>query len=475
MANKGKRTGSKPDWRPFEKVFGKRDGFESEFILPRRWDGADIYSDLNKLLADYSDAVKNNRSRQSHKELEDRIDKVCGSVLEMLRLYLHGYPSEAYAVMKALMEKLDEDPLYIDGSDVKSLYRMSSVKENIDDKPRIFHAPYNIRPKIRTYRYSIAGYPSLYLAESLELAEEEMHLFRDKKPAIAARFEFDRDFAKENLTKILEFGVRPQDLASPEDDKTKNAPEGGAEKDGEENAQAKNTPEGSAEKDVNEKAQEETIRGKFEDSVRRADDIKERFALQPSMPEAADRTAKAGLPAPERYMLWYPLIAACSYVRTNREDPFAPEYIVPQLLAQWMRSENTGELVGIRYFSCYSRHASEKGRNYVFPSSGDPIVLKDGVRQYCPVLNEAFAFTGTEYLPEYAEVGALQKALEIKVAERAFRLTREDYKKETKVELPAQLMYVAARSFMWCEKLKSADNMDGVVSIGDSAFYGCER
>ena len=34
----------------------------------------------------------------------------------------------------------------------------------------------------------------------------------------------------------------------------------------------------------------------------------------------------------EAYLLWYPLIAACSYIRTNKKDPFAAEYIVPQLL-----------------------------------------------------------------------------------------------------------------------------------------------
>lgn len=31
------------------------------------------------------------------------------------------------------------------------------------------------------------------------------------------------------------------------------------------------------------------------------------------------------------YMLWYPLIAACSYIRVNKNDPFAAEYIIPQL------------------------------------------------------------------------------------------------------------------------------------------------
>ena len=61
------------------------------------------------------------------------------------------------------------------------------------------------------------------------------------------------------------------------------------------------------------------------------------------------------------YLLWYPLIASCSYIRVNKKDPFAAEYIIPQLLMQWVRNEmcskqNNGceKLVGIRYFSCSS-------------------------------------------------------------------------------------------------------------------------
>ncbi|MBR6429508.1 MAG: leucine-rich repeat domain-containing protein [Clostridia bacterium] len=443
--------------------------YESKFDLPRRWDGKEIYLDLDKLLYDYYNEVNENYQGT----IKDRILVVCDTIREMLRLYLHGYPSDAYLKMKELMEVLDEAPLYTNGNDerIKYLYRMSSVPENIDDKSRIFHAPYNIRPKIRTYRYSIAGYPSLYLAESLQLAEEEMHLFRDKKTAIAARFEFDKEFADKNITKILDFGIRPQDLVS--------------------NEPLESEIEGvhSVSKNGAEKARQlkiEKLRAAFEKGVINADKIKQKFIKRNGINGSIKPRKRKALSAPERYMLWYPLIAACSYVRTNREDHFAPEYIIPQLLTQWMRSENTGELVGIRYFSCYSRSASEVGCNYVFPTSGDPIILRDGIRQYCPVLNEAFKFTGTEYLPEYTQgLVDMERVLVRKRAERVFKLTRADFKNENKVELPSQLMYIAARSFMNCTKLNSVSKkavktnvgevvIGGIVSIGDEAFSGCK-
>jgi len=108
------------------------------------------------------------------------------------------------------------------------------------------------------------------------------------------------------------------------------------------------------------------------------------------------------------YLLWYPLIASCSYIRTNKNDPFAAEYVIPQLLMQWVRNEigsNTGDeyaqLVGIRYFSCASVKASDMGFNYVFPTSGQQ---KSGELPYCAVLSKAFRLTNPVYLHEYDDL-----------------------------------------------------------------------
>lgn len=40
-------------------------------------------------------------------------------------------------------------------------------------RTRVLHTPYNLRSKVSTSRYSIAGYPSLYLGTSLQLCCKE--------------------------------------------------------------------------------------------------------------------------------------------------------------------------------------------------------------------------------------------------------------------------------------------------------------
>lgn len=114
-----------------------------------------------------------------------------------------------------------------------------------------------------------------------------------------------------------------------------------------------------------------------------------------------------------KYFLWYPLIAACSYIRTYKNDPFAPEYIIPQLLMQWARREiqnkNKWEkTTGIRYFSCSSVRASDMGFNYVFPTSGE--WLSYGL-PYCHILSSSFRLTKPVYIHEYATIRECENAL----------------------------------------------------------------
>lgn len=90
-------------------------------------------------------------------------------------------------------------------------------------------------------------------------------------------------------------------------------------------------------------------------------------------------------------LYWYPLIVACSFIRVNKQDHFASEYIIPQLLMQQIRSEvKTNKLVGIRYLSCASEWASELGFNYFFPVSG---IRHSSNSEYCEILGSSFMLT----------------------------------------------------------------------------------
>ncbi len=83
-------------------------------------------------------------------------------------------------------------------------------------------------------------------------------------------------------------------------------------------------------------------------------------------------------------ILFWPLIAACSVQVLYPDSSFKPEYIVPQLLLQYVKEDKTKEIDGIRFFSIYYDQPKDSlrlGCNFVFPvktqdSSGQCQYLK---------------------------------------------------------------------------------------------------
>ena len=63
------------------------------------------------------------------------------------------------------------------------LYRAVDVKDKaVHDRKRVFHVPFNLRSKMSTTRYSIPGYPALYLGTSIALNCEEIHKYDHSFP-----------------------------------------------------------------------------------------------------------------------------------------------------------------------------------------------------------------------------------------------------------------------------------------------------
>lgn len=84
----------------------------------------------------------------------------------------------------------------------------------------------------------------------------------------------------------------------------------------------------------------------------------------------------------------WPLIAACSVRVPDRSAPDRPEYLVPQMMLEWITK--THHYHGIRYFSThYSEYPDDPKTymNYVFPS------MSKNATGYCPTLCGFFEMT----------------------------------------------------------------------------------
>ncbi|XMB85839.1 hypothetical protein RJG79_10580 [Mycoplasmatota bacterium WC44] len=337
---------------------------DESFHLPRRWDGDDFYTTIDLLYKKYINLLSKVFSDNEFKDIE----YICNNILKSISHYHMGYPSKAFDKFSSVMKRLKSKPLTIyrksgwinifENDDPLKLYRIRNVQNNISYKrEHIFHTPYNLRSKVSSCRYSISGYPSLYLGTSLELCIEETKIKNITEMTIVSRYKIERSMLNNERIEInvLELGIKPQDFL------------------------------------LNETNED-------------ADEIKIDSARRKSLNEVSLNSDDVKI----SYLYWYPLIAASSFIRVNKIEPFASEYIIPQLVMQWVRNQyKKGKLIGIRYFSCASNKASELGFNYVFPVSGQTYYQ----RNYCNVLANSFRLTKPYYIHEFNDINHCEETL----------------------------------------------------------------
>ncbi|MGA9618811.1 MAG: hypothetical protein WBR09_16740 [Serratia proteamaculans] len=93
------------------------------------------------------------------------------------------------------------------------------------------------------------------------------------------------------------------------------------------------------------------------------------------------------------YLSLWPLIMACSYKKTHPDSKFNQEYIVSNLLMQWISQRIKSQIVGIAYFSTHMKKTKNSTRsiNVVFPPKSTYKQTNDF--DYSPKLSSLFKFT----------------------------------------------------------------------------------
>lgn len=103
-----------------------------------------------------------------------------------------------------------------------------------------------------------------------------------------------------------------------------------------------------------------------------------------------------------RYLKMYPLILACSFINQSGNTPYKQEYIIPQMLMQWVK-RNSDVVKGIEYFSCVDMAFDNSkwcANNIVLPAFAP---YENGVSQ---LLKEKFTWTK----PKFYEIPIISKS-----------------------------------------------------------------
>ena len=161
-------------------------------------------------------AYNDERNRVLQKEFYHNLDadildvsKLSNCLISIIEMYDNGDMGRAYSEFNHMFDKWAERLLYLDfyseteNTISPTLYRVR-VGQGDFSKEEMFHIPYDKREYIKQYRYSIAGYPCLYLASSPELCWYECGM--PQKFSIAKYSFDDNNFPQ---IRFLDFAINP--------------------------------------------------------------------------------------------------------------------------------------------------------------------------------------------------------------------------------------------------------------------------
>lgn len=129
--------------------------------------GSGYYETLNKCLSDYIDYLHISLFSKIISDNDFLIfEDIKEDILIVIKLYLSGQSGEAYKRFEFLTSKISDD-----WSDFKytinnenAFIRIRTTVESLNKRREMFHVPFDKRQLITKQRYSIEGFPCLYLA-----------------------------------------------------------------------------------------------------------------------------------------------------------------------------------------------------------------------------------------------------------------------------------------------------------------------
>jgi len=229
------------------------------------------------------------------KEKLPTLEELCQKIPAILSFFDNGHIKEAYNQSSCLFDRIEPLLLrrlswYGNGGNFYRIrqgdFRITNPSDSKKKKAELFHIKKDLRNRIGAYRYSVAGYPCLYLASDRELAWFEC--------GMPKQFSFCQMIITEegeDALKLVDFSNRPLDLLSSVSIWILNA----------------------------------RRQNKAEDELKKIYD----FLI--------------------KYIITYPLAAACSVKVKDRGNKYVEEYIFPQLFMSWIRESD--DIDGVCYKS----------------------------------------------------------------------------------------------------------------------------
>lgn len=134
------------------------------------------------------------------------IKRLTDGIKESVKRIYQGQHYSAYSLLRKRLNDIPESyGLFIKIKENQDFFRMRVFDEKSKEKPSylsLFHIPFSMRGIVKTERYSMPGYPCLYLGGSSYVCWEEMNRPNLNK-CYVARFKTNKEFLLFNMSLSL--------------------------------------------------------------------------------------------------------------------------------------------------------------------------------------------------------------------------------------------------------------------------------
>ncbi|WP_055436350.1 hypothetical protein [Lacinutrix algicola] len=235
------------------------------------------------------------------------------SINKTIDLYYNGKFHEATTIFNASLERVFFNDIKMVKKIRKgsSFYRARKDEDIHFSKEDLFHVPFQYRHIVSTNRYSLIGFPALYMADATYTCWEEFERYR-LRDLWFSKIQNQEELSVIEINHFMEF-----------------------------------------------------INGYYNNDTNKNEDEQLAYVLS--------------------YLVTYPLTLACTIKAKNPHGNFKPEYIIPQLLLEYISTKQ--DIDGIKFPSTkvdYSKLRGLHSYNYVFP------VKSNNESGFCDKLIEKF-------------------------------------------------------------------------------------
>ncbi|ELY5835253.1 hypothetical protein ACOJCE_000904 [Cronobacter sakazakii] len=334
---------------------------EHPSLLPPYEAKRSLIDDFNDRVSCYLDVLENISIRHPNNSIIKKVNAKKSTITSFsdkitvtLNEYLKGNIREAYttfdqAITRSAMNKHLYNmtrPLSNLCNEHRPLFRVRSSQSILKERKELFHIPFENRHYVGAMRFSVSGLPCLYLGSSIFVCWQEMGKPDFDKLYISS---FRTDAESQEL-RILDLGYN---LTSA----------------------VKTNPLSNMFRWNEEYVTDEDV---------------EFSGGSPIGRNSSETWSEVNIIS--KLIAW-PLVLACNYSKKHTDAKFHREYIIPNLLMQWISSDKNKEISGISYRSTkiLNQKNNNIGLNVIIPPKKDS--LTPDCTGHCPVLKRTFSLT----------------------------------------------------------------------------------